>query len=127
MPIYGGTTERPWTLNRIPALPDLPSAEPEILNWIQAFDRAMADSIASVSRLVQAYVELSGLAAFGAAVTTLAIAFETPTADANYGVALTPSWNAATWYTGLATTGFTINASAAPGGGGGTVTWAVVR
>jgi hypothetical protein len=47
--------------------------------------------------------------------------------DGNYGIVVTPSWNASSWITAKATTGFTINFSAAPGGGGGTVDWILIR
>jgi hypothetical protein len=47
--------------------------------------------------------------------------------DANYSVVCTPQWNATCWVTAKATTGFTLNFSAAPGGGGSFVDWHLIR
>ncbi len=47
--------------------------------------------------------------------------------DANYAITCTPQWNATCWVTGKATTGFTLNFSAAPGGTGSFVDWHLIR
>lgn len=47
--------------------------------------------------------------------------------DTNYSVVCTPQWNATCWVTAKATTGFTLNFSVAPGGGGSFVDWHLIR
>jgi hypothetical protein len=56
-----------------------------------------------------------GTATLAAATTTIAVTFPTAEADANYRIALEAPYNATLWVTDKTTTGFTINASVAPG------------
>jgi hypothetical protein len=65
--------------------------------------------------------------AVGAAVTSLAVTFAPEEPDTAYDVAIAVGWNAAAWTTNKATTGCTLNFSAAPGGGGSTCGYFVFR
>ena len=80
-----------------------------------------------VVSLLQVISAARGETAVGAAETTVAVLFQSALEDADYVPLLVPSWNANLAVSGLAATGFTIVASAAPGGAGGTVRWVIVR
>lgn len=127
MPVYGGTTESAQRLQRQPNLPLLPAAPEGVIAYLWLLDRAITDLYGVLAERLQTYTVLWGTAAFGAADTSIAVTFGSAMEDTNYVPLLVPSWNAATWYTSLGTGGFTVNASAAPGGGGGSVRWAALR
>ena len=127
MPVYSGTTELETRLQRQPNLPVLPTQLAQVLGYLSALDRAIVDFHSRLAARVQQYIEIASTAAFGAATTSVAVSFGSSLADADYVVVATPGWNTKIWVTSLATSGFTITVSDAPGGGGGTVYWAVVR
>ena len=118
----------PGRLPMRPILPLPPANDDDLLSWARAFhDELGVRLYESIARQLTFSVNNVGSASFGAADTSNAVAFEGREFDAGYRVTLTPSWNTKLWYSALAVTGFTINASDAPGGAGGTVVWTVIR
>ena len=127
MAVYGGTTELQTRLPRQPNLPVLPSQPEQILVYLTSLDRAIVDFYGRLAERLQQFVEIAESTTFGAADTSATVSFGSGLADADYVVVATPSWNTKLWVTSVATSGFTLNVSDAPGGGGGTVRWAVIR
>ena len=127
MPIYGGTTELQTRLQRQPNLPVLPTRPDQIIAYLTSLDRAIVDFYGRLAERLQHYVEVADTTAFGAATTTVAVTFGSDLSDTDYVVVATPGWNTKIWITSVATSGFTITVSDAPGGAGGDVRWAVIR
>lgn len=127
MAVYSGTTELQTRLQRIPNLPILPREMEQVITYLEALDRAIADFHDRLAERLQQFVELASSTAFGAAETSVAVVFGTEVADDGYIVVATPGWDARIWVTGVTTAGFTLNASGAPGGAGSTVRWVVLR
>jgi hypothetical protein len=125
-PVYAGTSEQTHRFQRQPNLPPLPTQPEQVLAYLASLDRAIVDFYGRLAERVQHFVEITDATAFGAADTVVTIAFNSALADATYAVTGTPSWNTKLWVTDLATTGFTLRVSDAPGGAGGTVRWIVV-
>lgn len=134
-PVYSGTDQVSQGFKRVvqlPALPrrtfDAPSVTADqMLSYLQDLDRSIIDIELEDRRRLQVFVNQRGSAAFGAADTAVAVAFESDEADSDYVVFFSPSWNTKVWYSAVASTGFTMNASDAPGGAGGTVKWMLAR
>lgn len=84
---------------------------------------------ARLSTLIGRYLTKAGVGiqAITAAATSKAITFALTEPDALYGVLATPNWSTTCYVSALATSGFTLNFGTAAPGGGGKVTWAVVR
>lgn len=96
--------------------------------WAHRFHDAIGTSFFdTLSKLLVFNTTNTGTAAFGAADTSKAVTFEGREPDTAYQLALSPNWNAALWWSAKTVTGFTINASAAPGGAGGSANWTVIR
>ncbi len=128
MPAYGTAgSESTSRLPRMASLPALPKADPDLRGYGVFLDRAISDFYDTLAERLQFSIVLLGSASFGAAETTNAVSFGTDLEDADYTPLAIPSWNAVIWYTSLAVGGFTLNASAAPGGAGGTVKWVAIR
>ena len=135
----------PQTTGKLPTRPFLPTPPQErrqvgetpkelavaiqqLSDWSSRFHDAFANTIWDMlSRVIVFIVSNTGQAAFAAVDTTDVVAFEGRELDTGYQIALTPSWNTKVWYTSKAVTGFTINASDAPGWAGGTVDWSLFR
>lgn len=100
----------------------------ELTTWARRFHDAIATTVwDTLAKVLVFTVSNTGQASIGAAETSKAVAFEGRELDVSYQVAVTPSWDTRVWVTSKAVTGFTINLSTAPGGGGGTVDWSLVR
>lgn len=127
MAVYAGTTELQTRLQRIPNLPIPPKNPDQVVSYLEALDRAIADFHDRLAERLQQFVEIASTTEFGAAETSVAVVFGTEVADDSYVVVATPGWDARMWVTAVSTAGFTLNASSAPGGAGGSVRWAVLR
>ena len=126
-PVYGGTVELQTRLPRQPNLPILPTSADQVLHYLSSLDRAIADLYGRLAERLQHFVEVVDTTPFGAADTVIVVTFGSALADNDYAILATPSWNTKIWITGIASGGFTINTSDAPGGGGGSVRWAAIR
>lgn len=129
MPVYSSTTELQTRLQRLPNLPDLPTRDDQILAYLVKLNQAINDFYGRLAERLQHFVEITDPSetAFGAADTSSVITFGSGLADDAYVVLTSPSWNTKIWVSAITTDGFTINASDAPGGGGGTVRWAITH
>ena len=127
MAVYGGTTELRTKLQRQPNLPILPTKEDQVLAYLASLDRAITDLYGRLAERLQSFVEIVDTTAFGAADTVVSVTFGSAVADDDYVVLATPDWNTKIWVTAVATSGFTLRVSDAPGGAGGTVRWAALR
>jgi hypothetical protein len=127
MPVYGGTDELQTRLQRQPNLPVLPVQPGQVVVYLASLDRAIVDFYGRLAERLQHFVEVADTTTFGAADTVVAVVFSSALSDGEYVVTGTPSWNTKLWITGVATSGFTLRVSDAPGGAGGSVRWLVVR
>jgi hypothetical protein len=128
MAIYGTALEEQTArLPRTPNLPILPSREDQVIAYLVSLDRAIFDIYVALSELVQVSLVARGEAVFGAATTSVAVLFNAPVDDADYHLTLTPTWSTTCWFSLRATTGFTVHVGTAPGGGGGSVFWTLIR
>jgi hypothetical protein len=114
-------------LRRRPSMPDLPQRDDQVVLYLPQLDRAVVDIYGDLAELLQFHTALAGQATFGAAVTIVNVLFDSTLEDQLYQPTMTPSWDTRLWVTSILATGFTINASTAPGGAGGTVYWTVSR
>ena len=127
MAVYAGTTEQATRLQRQPNLPVLPAQPDQIIGYLASLDRAIVDFYGRLAERLQHFVEIADTTPFGAADTVVAVTFGSSVADTDFVVVATPSWNTKIWVTGVAVSGFTLRVSDAPGGGGGSVYWAIIR
>lgn len=119
--VYGKLTVRPTIGNP-------PMTEADLLRWAKDFHQTFSTTIwDQLQKAIPFKVNNSGTASFGAADTSKAVTFDGREDDTSYQIDLSPNWNAVLWWSAKTVTGFTINASAAPGGGGGTVDWGIKR
>lgn len=134
----------PQTTGKLPTRPFLPKPLPDwrksdetpvladgvqaLMVWSRRFHDALANTLwDTLAKVLVFGVSNTGSASFGAADTTNTVTFGGREIDTNYQIALSPSWNATVWWTAKSVTGFTITASVAPGGAGGTVDWTLAR
>lgn len=99
-----------------------------VIEWSHRFSEAVATTLwDTLAKNLVFIVSNTGSAVFGAAETSVVVTFLGRELDAGYQVFFTPSWDTRFWVTDKTMTGFTLHVSTAPGGGGGTVDWGVVR
>jgi hypothetical protein len=127
MPVYGTTGPTTGGLRRRPDLPVPPAELDRVVPYLVLLDKAITDFYDELSRRLQSYVSFLTTVSFGATDTTKVITFASPLEDDAYIPLMVPSWNTRLWYSALSATGFTANASDAPGGTGGTVKVAIAR
>ena len=128
------TPTAPPGLRTNTVLPELPLGPNDHQRYLIQLDAALRDLYADLSRRLQFFItntamfsETLGYVAFGAADVSQVVTFQSPEDDAAYIPLLTPSWLTTLSANSVASTGFTINAGTAPGGGGGAVLYLVAR
>lgn len=131
------TPQTPSNLPLHPTVPNLPKGSDQVLEWITAFDLSYVASYLTLATRVQTYVTNAGQTTITGAATSAAVTFAGPEIDTSYYVLATvsnttdatPLAGSTRFYlTNKATTGFTINLEAAPGGTDVvTLDWVVMR
>ena len=131
------TPPNPGSLPLMPTMPNQPKDINQVIEWIAAFETNYVGEYTDFSQRLQNYISNAGQTTITGAATTAAVTFGGPEADTSYYVLATitavtdatPVAGSTTmWVTGKATTGFTLNLEAAPGGTDSvTVDWAVLR